>query len=250
MQSNKLSLLQIFTLVCIAILVIYVFLVIILNDNKSAEQSKAIQEIKIQQEELFNSISKVNENVVTLNTYSASLNLIMNELKDIKEATYEVKALEFQTEMNALDNIVDKEKWFLEYMDICERYKEYVPMPITIYDIYSEDEIYLIERMVETEIGGGTFEQKVNVADVVWNRIENDRWPDTIAKIIVPGQFAFGKTQVSESTRLAVEYSFMFPDQTNGALAFHSMGQSEKFGNYYFLLFDGNHSFYGKKTEE
>ena len=250
MENNKLSLLQIFTLICIAILVIYVFLVIILNDNKSAEQNKAIQEIKIQQEELFNSISKVNENVVTLNTYSASLNLIINELKDIKEATYEVKALEFQTEMNALDNIVDKEKWFLEYKDICERYQEYVPMPLTIYDFLTEEEINRVLYTVQTEIGSGSFDAKVNVADVIWNRIDDSRWPNEVLKVIVPGQFAYNNTNVTESTRLAVEYSFMFPDQTGGALAFHSMGQSERFGNYYFLLFDGYHSFYGKKTEE
>lgn len=223
------------------------FLVIGIDNDKQAQTLKQIQ---VKQLELQSKIEGINPNKEAMDIITISLNHIAQSIDDVKEAAYDVKALEYQTELAALDQIQDKEKWFLEYKDLSERYSEYIGVPVTIYDMYSENEIYLLQRMVETEVGSGDFESKVHVADVVWNRIENDKWPDTIEKIIVPGQFAFGKTMISESTRLAVEYSFMFPDETMGALAFHSMEKSDKFGNYFYLFTDQvGHHFYSEYKE-
>ena len=220
-------------------------------DNKVDSQTETLVEIKTEQEQIITRIEKVDNEVTELQTTTTSFNSIIDDVQQIKDTTYEIKFLEYQTEMSALSNIEDKEKWFLEYMDICERYKDYIQMPTTIYDVLTEEELDRFFCMVQTEIGSGTFDSKVNVADVVWNRMEDPIWPNTILEIIKPGQFAFSNTKVTESTRLAVEYSFMFPDQTNGALAFHSMGKSERFGGYYYLFTDINgHNFYGPKVEE
>lgn len=219
-------------------------------DNKVDSQTETLVEIKTEQEQIITRIEKVDNEVTELQTTTTSFNSIIDDIQQIKDTTYEIKFLEYQTEMSALNNIEDKEKWFLEYMDICERYKDYIQMPTTIYDVLTEEELDRFFCMVQTEIGYGTFEQKLNVANVLWNRMNDTVWPNTIFELIKPGQFAYSNTNVNESTRLAVEYSFMFPDENNKALAFNSNKKAEKFGNYYFLFSDGKHNFYGLKVEE
>lgn len=241
-------------IVFVSYIIIFMFYVlstsayIEVNNNN---QANTITELKIQQSEIVNDIVKIDTGIKELQSYSASFNIIMNELEDLKETTYEIKAIEFEAEMSAIEKIKDdKEKWFLEYKDICERYQEYVPMPLTIYDFLTEEEINRVLYTVQTEIGSGSFDAKVNVADVIWNRIDDSRWPNEVLKVIVPGQFAYNNTNVTESTRLAVEYSFMFPDQTNGALAFHSMEKTDTFGRYTYLFSDSAHHFYGEWHEK
>lgn len=220
-------------------------------DAKNEEQIVIINNIQSEQQNIITKLDEVNEDIVNMKDYSASLNTIIEDLEELKQTTYEVKAIEFEAEMSALDKIEDKEKWFLEYKDICERYTEYISMPETIYDVFTEEEINRCFYMVQTEIGHGTFEQKLNVANVLWNRMNDTVWPNTIFELIKPGQFAYSNINVNESTRLAVEYSFMFPDENNKALAFNSNEKTEKFGSYYYLFSDSSgHNFYGPKEEE
>lgn len=233
------------------IMITYLCIQFIMVYKQNIQQTEEIKQIQLRQFELEKSVEIVKTDRQVLDSISANLYQISEQVQDIKETTYDIKALEFQTEMNALDKIEDKEKWFLEYKDICERYADYVPQPISIYDVYTTDEINLLLYMGQTEIGSGSFDAIVNVFDVVWNRQADSKWPNQIKKIVVPGQFAFNNTRVTERVRLALEYSFMFPDQTGGALAFHSMGQTEKFGSYYYLFSDSSgHHFYGEKGNE
>lgn len=238
-------------IICWLVLISYMFINNKHIIEKQEQQIRVLENVQIKQEGLLENVQILETKVETIEKNITELTSVIDEVEDIKDVTYDMKLFEFQTEMTAIDLIEDKEKWFLEYMDLCERYSEYIGMPVTIYDVYTEEEIYLIQRMVETEAGGGDFLSKVHVADVVWNRMNNEKWPNTIDQIIVLNQFAFGKRIISESTRLAVEYSFMFPDETNGALAFHSMEKSERFGNYYYIFSDSiNHHFYGEKKND
>ena len=173
------------------------------------------------------------------------------QFDELYEAETEAKLLEVQIEMNSVDQIEDPMEHFIAYMEICEKYKDWVGMPITIYDMYSEDEIYLLQRMVETETHGADFMGKVHVAEVVLNRIDNGRWPDTMEGVITQNnQFAYGRTTITESTKRAVEYAFMMEDDTQGALSFHSMTKTDTFGSYVFIFSDGIHNFYGEKKDE
>lgn len=229
------------------ILLCYLFSNFLIINAKANKESDKLTEIEAKQLELEEGIKLIDQKITNID-YSNEFESVHSELKSVEEAMVDVKLLEYQTEMTALDKIEDKEKWFLEYKDICERYDKYIGKPMSIYDVYTEEEVNLVMRMVETEIGAGSFQNKINVADVVWNRMADSRWPNTIKEIIVPRQFAFSKTSFSESTRLAVEYSYMFPDETNGALAFHSMEKTATFGRYIFIMDDGKHRFYGEKV--
>lgn len=216
-------------------------------------QAKIINDMKDIQKTDKAEISALEERISLLETIqNDDRDQVWNELDYLRSSEEELKMMRLSVDLAALDNIEDKEEWFLGYKDIMERYGDYTGKPISIYEVYTPDEIYLIQRMVQTEVGNCSFEAKVHVADVVWNRLLDEKWPNTITQIITsPNQFAYGATSISESTKLAVEYSFMFPDETQGALGFHSGPKSETFGRYgYIFTDDAGHHFYGERWEK
>lgn len=164
-----------------------------------------------------------------------------NEVNHIETAKQEM-----QLKMDELKYIEDKEGWFISYKSIVDKYAEIVDPPETIYDFYTEEEIYLLQRVVETECYGGDFESKVNVACVVLNRVNSSDFGNTIKEVITtPNQFAYWRKKISENTKLAVEYAFSIEDTTNGCIAFHSNKKRDKFNNWDYLFTDSiGHNFY------
>ena len=153
---------------------------------------------------------------------------------------------EMYIEYGKLMLIEDKKEWFLAYKEFTEKYPEFEHRP-TIYDKYTDDEIYIMQRVIETEVYGCDFEAKTHVASVILNRIEGDnKFPDDAITVCTsPGQFVYGRTQISEDTVLALEYAEEIGDTVQGALYFHSMtptsswnGRSLKFTDHV------GHSFY------
>ena len=141
---------------------------------------------------------------------------------------------------------ISKEEWYLGYKQLICEYAEYLALPETVYDVFTEEEIYLIQRAVETEVYQASFESKVNVASVIFNRINDGRFGDTVKKVITnPGQFAWHRTKISDSTILAVEYAFEIGDTTGGCIAFRSDRKPEKWGKWtYSFSDDAVHHFY------
>lgn len=158
---------------------------------------------------------------------------------------YAIKSQEVLDKQEELSSIEDNEEWFIAYKDLIEEYSEWVDPPETIYDYYTEDEIYLMQRCIETETFEQDFDSKVNVASVILNRIESDEFANEVSEIIVKGQFAFGRENISENTVLALEYAFMIGDTTDGALYFHSNPKTETFNGAEFIFTDtAGHHFY------
>lgn len=217
--------------------------------QKEKQQNEAIEEIHVLQLQSTKDMLEIKEQLQTVSKNELELETLKAEVAQLRFTEENIKSFEFDLEMQALEKIKDKEEWFIEYKRITDTYRDFIDPPETIYDVYAQDEIDLMCRMVQTEVGGGDFECKVHVADVVWNRMDDSAWPDTITQIITsPNQFAYGKTSYTESTKLAVEYSFLFPDTTQGALSFHSLPMRETFGGYKFIFEDEiGHKFYGKK---
>ena len=138
------------------------------------------------------------------------------------------------------------EEWYSEYKAVTGQSPEVFDTPESISDIISADELMLFCRCVETECHGASFECKVNVANVILNRLNSPskKWGSTITEIITsPNQFAYGKTSVENSTISAVEYAFQFEDTTQGAVKFNSNAPNTSSSNYLFTDECG-HSFY------
>lgn len=167
------------------------------------------------------------------------------EIKSEEPDIYDIKSQEVLERQKELESIDDNEERFIEYKKLIDEYSEWVDPPETIYDYYTEDEIYLMQKCVETETFQQDFDSKVNVASVILNRINNDDFSNNVSEIIVKGQFAFGREDISEDTVLAIEYAFMFGDTTDGALYFHSNPKTDTFNGAKFIFTDdAGHHFY------
>jgi len=93
--------------------------------------------------------------------------------------------------------------------------------------VYNEADYNTLCRIVEAEASGEDIVGKIMVANVILNRVEHERFPDTIYKVVyAAGQFSpvsngrINKVKVSEETREAVERALGGEDYSNGALYF------------------------------
>lgn len=165
----------------------------------------------------------------------------------------ETKSLEqiamdsFYDEMESLSDITDKREWFIKYKAITEKYADIVDPPESIYDCFTEEELDLLFKVVQAEIGDSDdFIQKVNIASVIFNRLKHERFPDVLAEILVYDQFSpisdgrYEEVDVTEDTILACEYAFIIEDTTDGCLFF----DSNETLNYKHVFEDGAHNFY------
>ena len=158
--------------------------------------------------------------------------------KNIKE--------EIQKELDKINLISDKKKWFIERKKLIKKYSDVYDPPESIYNFYSREELELLFRVVQAEIGDYSFEQRCNVASVIFNRISHKEFPNSIFGVLTADQFStisngrIYKVVVDNTTKLACEYVFEFGDTTGGALFFDSNGVL----NYRFLYNDGAHNFY------
>lgn len=165
----------------------------------------------------------------------------------------EIKNEEFNRKLNEIKYVdMNNEEWFKTYKELSQEYAEWINLPETIFDVYSEEEINLIYRVVETETFDQDFDSKVNVANVVFNRLESGKFGDSITEIITsPKQFAYGRKKITESTILAVMYAYEMPDTTQGALYFNSFKEApEVFNGANYIDTDNcGHHFYKPKED-
>lgn len=98
---------------------------------------------------------------------------------------------EMNYEMTEIETITDKKEWFIAYKNIIEEYSYIIDPPETIYDYFSEEELDLLFHVVQAEVGDEySFESKVNVANVIFNRFYHERFPNTLSDILVCDQFS------------------------------------------------------------
>lgn len=159
---------------------------------------------------------------------------------------------EMNYEMTEIETITDKKEWFIAYKSIIEEYSYIIDPPETIYDYFSEEELDLLFHVVQAEVGDEySFESKVNVANVIFNRFYHERFPDTLSDILVCDQFSpiadgrYREVEVTEDTILACEYAFILEDTTDGCLFFDSNNTL----NYQFVFNDSAHNFYKYREE-
>lgn len=161
---------------------------------------------------------------------------------------------EMNQKMAEIESIEDKKEWFIAYKNIIDEYSYILDPPETIYDYFTEEELCLLFHVVQAEIGDEcySFEQKANVASVVFNRLYHEKFPDALSEILVYDQFSpisngrYKEVEVSEDTILACEYAFEIEDTTDGCLFFDSNNTL----NYQFVFDDGAHNFYKYREEK
>lgn len=125
----------------------------------------------------------------------------------------------------------------------------------------TEEEITMLERIVEAEATGEDITGKILVANVVLNRIADDKFPDTVKDVIfqkVGNDYQFSpiadkrywKVKVTEETKEAVQRALNGEDYSQGALYFMARKLARKSSvkwfdnNLKWLFKHGAHEFY------
>ena len=142
-----------------------------------------------------------------------------------------------------------------------QRVVDYSVVELTpVYEL-SDDEMEVLLRIVEAEAGSEDEDGRLLVANVVLNRVESDRFPNTVTDVVFQQsggvtQFSpvasgrYYKVKVSEETVSAVGRALMGEDISQGALFFASRkyAGSEKMRWFEekltFLFAHGGHEFY------
>lgn len=94
-----------------------------------------------------------------------------------------------------------------------------------LYADFTQEEIYMIQRCVETETYTADVISKMNVASVIFNRLNHpdNKYGDNVVEIITaPNQFAYWRTEISKETVQAIENVYKYGDTTNGCIAYRS----------------------------
>lgn len=147
-----------------------------------------------------------------------------------------------------ISDIDDKREWFLAYKEIVSDYDTILDLPDTIYDVFTKEELDFLFRVVQAEVGDeeSTFEQKVNVARVIFNRLGHKKFPDTLNEVLTQeNQFSvvsskkYQKVEVSGEIILACEYAYQI--ESGSDLLFFDCNNALKFE---FVKNDGIHNFY------
>lgn len=175
------------------------------------------------------------------------------EIEEEEPDIYEIAAQECRAELDEIESIGDTMEWYIAYKDIVAKYSDVLDPPESIYDAYTEDEIYLMCRVIETEVYQAPFDAKVNVANVILNRINSGDFGESVTEVCTaPGQFVYGRKIISDDTILALEYAFQIVDTTKGAVYFHSNKVAQSVWNnaYYVMTDEVGHHFYATSTEE
>ena len=213
--------------------------------NENIKLSNDYLQEKSNYEDLSTKYSKLNEDYVNLT--NEKLEPIINQA---------------QRELILIEPLkkYDKKEYLTQYKNILSTYYELDP-PETIYNYTTDEEFDLLCKVVEAEIGIGDFDQKCNVASSIINRYLSEAFPNGWKELLFQkengtyqystiGNKSYKKAKVSKDTILAIEYTFLIEDTTNGCTYFHSGNSSWHKNNLEFVFDDGLHKFYKEKGEE
>lgn len=190
---------------------------------------------------------------VSMQEIEPRIQSITNDTKECIEDTgglvnSEVNIIKnMQQEMRSIENIEDRKEWFLSYKDITFKYVKWFGLPHTIFDIFTEEEITLICRTVETECYDQDFESKCNVASVILNRTEEGgEFGNSVIEVITKAnQFAYYRENITQDTILSVMYAYEIGDTTDGCIAFRSDRCLETWYGWKYMFTDNaGHHYY------
>ena len=231
--------------VCILVMLVAVIGIKLLTDSsESSAKDEEIIETTVEEDA---SASLIEKDMLMVEYATEPLVVIIEETQPETQeevVTEEVieETLSKEDEMNLrileieFDRHEDTLEWFKEYKKITDEYREYldVRLPETIYDVYTDEDIRIMSQCVETEVYTGDFNSKCNVASVIFNRVNSKAFPgDTPTDVVTAKyQFAYGRTKVTESSLLAVEYVYIFGDTTDGCVAFRSDKKMDRWYTY------------------
>ena len=150
----------------------------------------------------------------------------------------------------------NKESYMYAYLSICDMIEDPPEMP---QDVMSAEEYDMFCRIVEAEIGNGSFDQKCHVSSAIVNRYYGSTFPNDWMELFTQdNQFStysngsYKRMEVSQSTELSIAYSLMIEDTAQGCEFFRSGDKEmwhDKSDNVEFVFSDEKHKLYKLKEK-
>ena len=137
-----------------------------------------------------------------------------------------------------------------KYKTVCEG--DNVITPIQQFSI-TDEEIEMLKYIVQQEAGSGSYKHKCIITNVILNRVEDSRFPNTVKEVLLQkNQFSSvwnyyqKKREPDESTERAVNdvLNGRVEDESNGSLFFHSMKSDGWFSSLSFVMEMEGHRFF------
>ena len=151
--------------------------------------------------------------------------------------------------LNSAKEELDQTQWFLGYSMNSEEYNELITeieeklqveptkKPQKTKLPYTQEEISMLEKIVEAEATGEDLKGKILIANVIFNRTKDKRFPNTIEGVIfhkVKGKYQFSpisdkryySVKVTEESKQAVQRAIAGEDYSKGALYFMAREQA------------------------
>ncbi len=225
--------------------ILYLFFCFMVLMTLSSKQTK-IDELKQKTIDLEKKLQNYENNNEELKSENEQLYNMLNQ-------SMEANRLNVITVLDYIEPLkdLDKLEYFKNYKQVIFNNSNLIDPPETIYDIYSTEEIYVMLKCIETETYQCPFDAKVNVACVILNRINHNKFPSNPIDVVTsPNQFAYYRKEISDSTVLALEYAFMIEDTTNGSIGFRSDKLVDDWNGWEYVFTDGKHYFYKIKEKE
>lgn len=111
---------------------------------------------------------------------------------------------------------------------------ETIPITETYYDSLSSEEIFLLEVTIQHEVGNFSKIYKQYVAELVYNRIKSEDFPDTVKEVLFQkGQFqgiqswAYSGVEIDNETREVIYEVFSKQHTTHPATFYYNPALSE-----------------------
>ena len=183
-------------------------------ESEIMKKNQQISSLNVELYHASNELTTLSENNLSLNNENIQLS---NELMALSDQN--LQSIEPLREY-------DKQAYMMMYDEIYYTLNE---RPQTIYDNTSTDEFDMICRVIEAEIGNGNIDQKINVATCIINRyLNNDTtWYEILTEnnqFTTVSNGAWNRVEVTESTRLALEYAWLFPNEELGDATYFKSG--------------------------
>ena len=178
--------------------------------------------IKYKDNELESLESANNALKTQIKTLESDKDMLNEEIRKIEQESIDSEPYITLSTINYLKD-TDKYTWFKLYYHILFEQYELDDLPETPYNVFTDEQINIMLKCIETEAHEASFDSKVNVANVILNRAEHDEYPTDPVEIITgTNQFKYGRDNIDESTEYALLYAFMIEDTTDGCIAFRS----------------------------
>lgn len=136
------------------------------------------------------------------------------------------------------------------------QFVEIPQQPLTLYDTFTEEEINLVEVTVQHEVGNFSDDYKTLIAELIYNRLVSDDFPDTVKEVLFQENQFCGierwyspDFEVDETTKSVVENVFSKDDTQHNATYYYNPELSD-YKSVVWFEYSGDVEFLFEHTEE